>query len=127
MPPLFLSIFVHPGFACVSNEQSHPLAFLRVQVLVGSVTGDDAFISGRRIISLNQLDLTDIKVDLSIGASQGDINSAAASAAADFAATGWAKKKAKKALRASLSDFQRFKVMTLRKKRSRALKAALGK
>ena len=94
---------------------------------MGSVTGSDAYIQGRRIISLNQLDLTDIKVDLEKNASQKDINSAAESAEADFAASGWAKKKAKKALRASLSDFQRFKVMTLRKKRSRALKAALGK
>ena len=106
---------------------SIPLLLFNVQVLVGSVTGSDAYIQGRRIISLNQLDLTDIKVDLEKNASQKDINSAAESAEADFAASGWAKKKAKKALRASLSDFQRFKVMTLRKKRSRALKAALGK
>ena len=80
----------------------------------GFRTGDDAFITGRRIISLN--DLTDIKVDLSIGASQGDINMRP-QVPRRLAATGWAKKKAKKALRASLSDFQRFKVMTLRKKR----------
>ena len=88
---------------CLTNI---PLFFLHVQVLVGSVTGNDAYIKGRRIISLNQLDLTDIKVDLEKNASQKDINSAAESAADDFAATGCAKKKAKKALRASLTDLE---------------------
>ena len=97
-----------------------------MQVLLGGPKGDDAFISKRKIYPLAQMDLTDIKVDLAVGASQGDIDSACASAAADFAATGWAKRRAKKALRAGLTDFQRFKVMTLRKKRSRQLRKALG-
>jgi len=69
--------------------------------------------------------LTDIVADVTKASSVTEIRAAADATGKTFAATGWGKGIAKKALRAGLNDFQRFKVMQLRKKRAKALAAAM--
>ena len=46
---------------------------------------------------------------------------------AKWEATTWAKKQAAKVKRASMTDFDRFKLMVARKQRSKAVKAAMSK
>ena len=96
-----------------------------LQVLLDGDAKNDAFISKRAIYPVKQIQLTDIVADIKRDSSATEISAACATAGAEFAATGWGKGIAKKALRAGLNDFQRFKVMTLRKKRAKALAAAL--
>jgi len=95
------------------------------QVLLDGNPGNDAFINSRAIYSIKQVQLTDIVADVTKASSVTEIRAAADATGKTFAATGWGKGIAKKALRAGLNDFQRFKVMQLRKKRAKALAAAM--
>ncbi|GFH54200.1 ribosomal L14e-domain-containing protein [Chaetoceros tenuissimus] len=74
----------------------------------------------RQVISYGRIALTDLKVKIGRNARQKTLN--AAWAAADIQAkwdgSSWAKKLAAKSKRASLSDFDRFKVMVARKQKS---------
>ena len=72
----------------------------------------------RQEISIKRLSLTDFKLDVANGVK----NTVLAKAIADFKLqdkwnnSSWAKKISKQAKRATLSDFDRFKVMTLKQK-----------
>jgi large subunit ribosomal protein L14e len=72
----------------------------------------------RQIITLKRLSLTDFTVDIQHGARQGTV--AAAWTKADVNSkwdqTAWAKKRAVKARRAAMNDFDRFKLMKARKR-----------
>ena len=74
----------------------------------------------RQVISYGRLALTDLTVKIDKNARQKTLT--AAWAAADIESkwdgSSWAKKLAKKSKRASLSDFDRFKVMVARKQKS---------
>ena len=89
---------------------------LSQQVLVDgpiSVTGIH-----RQVMTLKRITLTDLKVDVQRNARQGTIAAAWAKGETmkKWAASSWAKKLARQATRASLSDMDRFKVMLGRKK-----------
>lgn len=66
------------------------------------------------------MSLTDIKLPIARGVRAGTLIKAAAKADLNgqWSKTNWAKKAVKQELRRNLSDFDRFKVMLLRKKKS---------
>ena len=68
--------------------------------------------------------MTDFRIEIARNASFSEMKAAfeEANIAEKWAATSWAKKKATKVRRSKLSDFDRFKVMVLRKKKAAALK-----
>ena len=81
---------------------------------------------GRGIVPFKRLALTDLKVGIERGATSGAIASAFGEAdiIAKWETTSWAKKNAAKKRRASLNDFERFKVMVARKAKAAAIKKA---
>jgi len=74
----------------------------------------------RQVISFGRIALTDYTIDISRSAGTKDITAAWSDAdvQAKWDASSWAKKLSAKAKRATLSDFDRFKVMVARKQRS---------
>jgi large subunit ribosomal protein L14e len=74
----------------------------------------------RQMISYSRLALTDLTVKISRNARQKSLTSAweAAGTQDKWDGSSWAKKLASKQKRASLSDFDRFKVMVAKKQRS---------
>ena len=79
---------------------------------------------GRQVVTTKRVNLTDIKVDdLTRNASQKEITQkwTAQGTKAKWEACGWAKKLSAKRKRASLSDFDRFKVMVAKGKKKAAL------
>nr|XP_024361730.1 60S ribosomal protein L14-1-like [Physcomitrium patens]XP_024361731.1 60S ribosomal protein L14-1-like [Physcomitrium patens]PNR29732.1 hypothetical protein PHYPA_028426 [Physcomitrium patens] len=84
----------------------------------------------RTQINFKRLSLTDITIpDLSRTPSKKVLKEAYASAEVDqkWASSAWGKKLAVRAKRASLNDFDRFKVMVARVKRSSIVRRELGK
>lgn len=84
----------------------------------------------RHVHSLKRLTLTSIKLDnVERGASEEDVKKAYKEADVDgvFAASSWGKKLERKQKRANLNDFDRFKVMVARMKRSKAINAEYEK
>jgi large subunit ribosomal protein L14e len=83
----------------------------------------------RRVMSLRRLALTSLVVDLNEEKSPSKETLAAAMKTADvegqWAASAWGKKIAKQAARKNLTDFDRYKVMVARVKRSALIKKAL--
>ena len=83
----------------------------------------------RCVISLRRLAVTSLVVDLNGEKSPSKETLAAAVKAADvegkWAASTWGKKIAKQAARKNLNDFDRYKVMVARVKRSALIKKAL--
>ena len=74
----------------------------------------------RQVISFKRIALTDIVVKIQVNAREKTLKKAwdEANVLATWEATSWAKKLAAKKKRASLSDFDRFKVMVARKQKS---------
>eukprot|EP00462_Mataza_sp_D1_P001376 CAMPEP_0175093454 /NCGR_PEP_ID=MMETSP0086_2-20121207/3026_1 /TAXON_ID=136419 /ORGANISM="Unknown Unknown, Strain D1" /LENGTH=135 /DNA_ID=CAMNT_0016366427 /DNA_START=27 /DNA_END=434 /DNA_ORIENTATION=- len=83
----------------------------------------------RGLVSLRHLSITPIKVQVPRGAKTATLDKLMKKQEIDtkWSQTSWAKKLAKQATRANLSDFDRFKVMCLRKKRSTVVGKALAK
>jgi len=81
------------------------------------------------VINFKRLSITDFKVDIGVGARHGTVAKAfdAADIANKWSATNWAKRQAAKAKRDTLNDFDRFKIMKLRKRRSYRLRFETGK
>jgi len=77
----------------------------------------------RMKINFRRLALTDIKVEISRCPKAGAIKAAweKADVMATWEKSSWAKRRARQAKRASLSDFDRFKVMCLRKEKAKIL------
>lgn len=72
----------------------------------------------RQALNFKNISLTDLKVDLTYGARSGRVGKAfiAGDIANKWAATAWAKKRAMRVKRASLSDFDRFVVKVNKQK-----------
>jgi large subunit ribosomal protein L14e len=84
----------------------------------------------RQVMSVKRIALTTIKLEgLKRGATGAEVKAAydAANVEASFAASGWGKKLDRKAKRAALTDFGRFKVMVARMAKSKAVDAELKK
>jgi large subunit ribosomal protein L14e len=82
----------------------------------------------RQTLPFTWLSVTQVKFKCNRGARTGTLKKqmTAANVIAAYNATSWAKKAAKVAKRASLTDFQRFQVMALRQKRARAIATELN-
>ena len=82
----------------------------------------------RQVINLKRLNLTDLVVKLPRGCKSKTVHKVMAQedVEAKFAATAWGRKIARQRLRASLNDFDRFKVMVARKRRSYLIGQELG-
>merc|ERR1712178_5940 len=90
-------------------------------ILVDSPNGN------RQVINLNRIQLTKFKCEFLHGAKTKTVKAAWAAADIDaqWAASNWAKKIAKKSLRANATDFDRFKVMKLKQARRQIVNAKL--
>jgi len=83
----------------------------------------------RQTVPLTHLSLTPIKIDIPRGVRSRTLVKAVEEAKLDeqFAKTSWAKKIARVEKRKNLSDFDRFKLMVLKKKKSLIIGRELGK
>merc|ERR1711972_42797 len=83
----------------------------------------------RHMMPVRRLSLTDFKAKVSRGVREKGLKAALAAdeVLKKWSETAWAKKLAAKATRASMSDFDRFKLMVARKKRSREVKSVIKK
>lgn len=81
----------------------------------------------RHMMPIKRLSLTDIKCTIPRGAREKTLKKALTKdgVMAKWAAGAWAKKLKAKVTRASMSDFDRFKLMVAKKKRSQAVKKTL--
>merc|ERR1719240_548692 len=81
------------------------------------------------MMPVKRLSLTDLKTTIPRGAREKTLKLALEKDGilAKWAETSWAKKLKAKGARAEMNDFQRFKLMVARKKRSAAVKAVLKK
>ena len=93
------------------------------------VTGTNDKSLSRQTIVIRNLSLTKLTANITRGmkCKKARAICTKANIDADFAKSSWAQKLSRSAKRANLNDFDRFKVMLLRKKRSAIIKAALKK
>lgn len=109
----------------------------KICVVVDVIDANRALVDGpasqtgvtRQSIPMRQLSLTNIKIAIRRGAKSASIEKVfkEADVNAAYAATSWAKKAAKSAKRSEMGDFDRFKCMVLRKKRSAIISKELEK
>lgn len=125
--------FVEAGRVALVNygEHLHKLVII-VDILDQNRVLVDAPSSGltRKVINVKRLALTSIKVDdIARGAPVDEVKQKYEKADVDgvFAASGWGKKLERKQKRANLNDFDRFKVMVARMKKSKAVNAEYEK
>eukprot|EP00940_MAST-03C_sp_MAST-3C-sp2_P001187 g1187.t1 len=114
--------FVEIGRVCLINYGPHEG---KLCTIIDVIDQNKALVDGpsdvtgvaRMKINFRRLSLTDIKVTIKRCPKAGVLKKAWESedVMAKWEKTSWAKKRAAKAKRASLSDFDRFKVMVLRK------------
>lgn len=83
----------------------------------------------RQSISLGNVVLTPLTFDLPRGSRTSVVSKRwiAASVSEKWSASSWAKKIAQRETRSSLSDFERFQVMVLRKQKRYSVKKAIAK
>merc|ERR1712032_139416 len=94
------------------------------------VDGPEAVTGVRRqMIPVKRLSLTDFKADIPRGAREKTLKKALVDGEImeKWSGTNWAKKLKAKASRTSMTDFERFKLMVARRKRSALIKAELKK
>lgn len=105
------------GFSSVRSSFS--------QCLIDGTETNEQCTLERQKINYRRLSLTDFRIEIPRNATFAEMKAAFEKddIAGKWAATSWAKKRAAKAKRANLSDFDRFKVMVLRKKKAALVKA----
>mmetsp|Transcript_43111 Transcript_43111/g.121908 ORF Transcript_43111/g.121908 Transcript_43111/m.121908 type:complete len:134 (+) Transcript_43111:114-515(+) len=83
----------------------------------------------RHMMPVKRLSLTDFKLNITRGAREKTLKTALKKedTMAKWAATSWAKKVKAKEVRSNMTDFDRFKVMVARKRRSTELKKSTKK
>merc|ERR1719378_497300 len=83
----------------------------------------------RHMMPVRRLSLTDFTCKIPRGAREKTLKKALAEGEVmkKWSETAWAKKLAAKSARADMTDFERFKLMVARKKRSAAVKKSIGK
>eukprot|EP00286_Rhodomonas_abbreviata_P012222 CAMPEP_0181339640 /NCGR_PEP_ID=MMETSP1101-20121128/29385_1 /TAXON_ID=46948 /ORGANISM="Rhodomonas abbreviata, Strain Caron Lab Isolate" /LENGTH=136 /DNA_ID=CAMNT_0023450665 /DNA_START=181 /DNA_END=591 /DNA_ORIENTATION=- len=125
---------VEAGRVCLVNYG--PLLG-KLVVIVNVIDGKRVLVDGpssvngvaRQIVPLARLSLTTIKVDIEDGARLTTLAKAykEADVAKKWAESSWAKTIARKAAKAKLNDFDRFKLMVARKTRARVVNTQLKK
>lgn len=109
----------------------------KLATIIDIVDGNKCMIDGpvpktgvaRQVIPFKRLALTDIVIKVPKSARQKTLVKAWDEEKVEetWAATSWAKKLARKKVRASLTDFQRFQLMVARKQKAALVKAQLEK
>jgi len=109
----------------------------KIAVIVDVVDQSRALVDGpatltgvaRQTIPFRNLSLTPIKIDIPRSVRTGTLTKAftKADVLGQWQKTSWARKAARFSTRSNLSDFDRFKVMLLRKKRSQLVNKEFGK
>jgi large subunit ribosomal protein L14e len=119
--------FIEIGGVVFSEKHQKPAAIVNV-IGLNRLLVDDGN-CGRFEVNCRNIRLTDLKIKISHGARPGTVKKAwaAADMSAAFAGTDLAQCMAKKATRANLTDFERYKVMRLRQARNRLINQELGK
>eukprot|EP00904_Undaria_pinnatifida_P006367 jgi/Undpi1/2860/HiC_scaffold_14.g06237.m1 len=115
--------FVEIGRVVLINYGPHEG---RLAVIIDVADNNKALVDGpdtgvpRQMIPFKRMALTDFKLPIQRNSRAGTISKASKEfdLIAKWDASSWAKKKAKKVKRASLTDFDRFKVMVARKQKS---------
>lgn len=107
----------------------------KLATIVETVDGNKCLIDGpkditgvsRQVIPFKRVNLTDFVVKIERNAATKEVSEAwsADGTLEKWEATAWAQKLASKKKRASLNDFERFKVMAARKKKSSIIKKKL--
>merc|ERR1712179_734206 len=119
--------FIEIGGVVFSEKHQKPAAIVNV-ISLNRLLVDDGN-CGRFEVNAKNIRLTDLKVKITWGARPGTVKKAWAAAGIDAA---WASSElatgmAKKARRANLSDFERYKLMRLKQQKARIVNAELGK
>ena len=124
--------FVEVGRVCMINYGED---YGKLCTIVNVINGNLALVDGpkaitgvhRQKINFKRLTLTGITIKLPLNARQKTLEKAfkEANVLEQWEKSSQAKKLAKKAKRAKLSDFDRFKVMLLRKEKSKLIKKAI--
>ncbi|KAG9397040.1 putative 60S ribosomal protein L14 [Carpediemonas membranifera] len=122
--------FVQVGRLCVVNYGAE---VGKLCVIVDIVDASRVIVDGpttgfeRKVMSLKALSLTKVTADVSRGIRQKKLAAALEEQKVieKFNESTWGQKKLAAAKRASLNDFDRFKVMLLKKERSVAIKKAM--
>uniref|UniRef100_A0A1I7ZVF0 Large ribosomal subunit protein eL14 n=1 Tax=Steinernema glaseri TaxID=37863 RepID=A0A1I7ZVF0_9BILA len=107
----------------------------KLAVIVDVVDGRRALVDGpssgvrRSVRNFNDLYLTKFKVAIQHGMRTINVKKAfdEAEIASKFAESVWAKKIANKALKANMTDFDRYKLMRAKQARNRLIRVAMGK
>ncbi|KAK0426291.1 hypothetical protein QR680_009625 [Steinernema hermaphroditum] len=107
----------------------------KLAVIVDVVDGRRALIDGpssdvrRSVRNFNDLYLTKFKVNIQHGMRSVNVKKAFddAEIAAKFTESAWAKKIASKALKAQMTDFDRYKLMRAKQARNRLIRVEMGK
>merc|ERR1712063_47894 len=115
------------GGVVFSEKANKPAAIVNV-ISLNRLLVDDGSL-GRFEVNTKDIRLTDLKVKINWGARPGTVKKAWAAAGIDaaWASTDLATSMAKKARRANLSDFERYKLMRLKQQKARIVNAELGK
>merc|ERR1712001_580207 len=115
--------FIEIGGVVFSEKHQKPAAIVNV-IGLNRLLVDDGN-CGRYEVNCKNIRLTDLKCKISWGARPGTVKKAWESGKIDeaWAATDLAQGMAKRARRANLSDFERYKVMRLRQARNRIVNA----
>jgi large subunit ribosomal protein L14e len=105
-----------------------PCTALHLQCIIDGPETDESTTVERQKINYRRLSLTDHKIAIPRNATFAQMKAAfeEANVLGKWNASSWAKKRASKLRRASLTDFERFKVVVLRKKKAAAIKKALN-
>eukprot|EP00244_Chara_vulgaris_P004331 TRINITY_DN185_c0_g1_i1.p2 TRINITY_DN185_c0_g1~~TRINITY_DN185_c0_g1_i1.p2 ORF type:complete len:134 (-),score=29.26 TRINITY_DN185_c0_g1_i1:592-993(-) len=122
--------FVEIGRICLVNYGEH---YGKLVAIVDIVDQNRALVDApevkRQQISFNRLSLTDLKVDILRNAKKDTLKEAYVKGEIyeKWASSAWGRKLQVRKTRAALTDFDRFKVMTARMKRSYHVKRELAK
>merc|ERR1712066_395803 len=119
--------FVSIGGVVFVPAMNKPVAIVNV-IDLNRLLVDDGNCN-RCTVNVKNIQLTDLSIKIIQGARPGTVKKAWATADINtkFAESAIAKGLAKKALRANLGDFDRFKLMRLKQARNRIVKAELGR
>ncbi|VDL78616.1 unnamed protein product [Nippostrongylus brasiliensis] len=107
----------------------------KIATIVDVVDGNKVLIDGpstgvlRKVRNLKDLQLTKFVVNVRVGQRTKGVRQAfdAAKISDEFKKTSWAKKIAQKAIRAKLTDYERFKLMKAKQMRNRLVRVELAK
>merc|ERR1739848_281001 len=119
--------FYHNRWCCLRTSIEETYGYCQRYDLNRLLVDDGS--CNRTTVNVKNIKLTDLSIKITHGARPGTVKKAwaAADIAGKWAKTDLAASLARSAKRASLGDFDRYKLMRLKQERSRIVKAELGR